>query len=115
MRILVVDDDPMMGKTFCDIFKINGYEADISLSGKDALEKLETNTYDIVLSDIKMSEMNGLELYRAIKKNFQYLPVVLMTAYVSHSLVDEAINEGVASVFTKPVNIKIILDFIKKI
>lgn len=112
LRILIVDDDPMMAKTLCDIIKITGYEADISSSGKEALEKLEHNKYHCVLSDIKMSGMNGLELYKNIKKKFADIPVVLMTAYTSPGLAEEALKEGVISVLTKPLDIKIILNFI---
>jgi DNA-binding NtrC family response regulator len=105
----------MMAKTLCDIIKIKGYEADISSSGKEALEKLERNEYHCVLSDIKMPGMNGLELYKNIKKKFADLPVVLMTAYISPGLAEEALKEGVISVLTKPLDIKLILDFISRL
>ena len=89
-RILIVDDDYRMAKTLRDILIIKGYETDLAHSGSEALEKVEETYYTCILSDIKMPEVNGVELYRAIKKIEPDLPVVLMTAY-SH---DKLIKKG---------------------
>ena len=112
MNILIVDDDLMMAKTLCDIMKAKGYEAEIANSAKEALKKLEDNKFDCVLSDIKMPDINGLELYRILQERFAHIPVILMSAYSSDNLVDEALEEGVISVLTKPLDLNLILNFI---
>ena len=67
--------------------------------------------FDCVLSDIKMPEINGVELYRAIKAQRPDMPVVLMTAYSSDSLVEEGLEEGAIAVLTKPLEIGLLLTF----
>ena len=67
--------------------------------------------FDCVLSDIKMPEVNGVELYRAIKAMNPDLPVVLMTAYSSDSLVREGLEEGAVAALTKPLDIGMLLTF----
>jgi len=111
-NILIVDDDFMMAKTLCDIMKAKGYEAEMANSAKEALKKLEDRTFDCILSDIKMPDINGLEFYRIVQQKFAPIPVILMSAYSSDNLVDDALKEGVISVLTKPLDINLILNFI---
>ena len=102
LHILIVDDNQMMVKTLQDILQIKGYQAEVAHSGPEALEKIEETTFDCVLSDIKMPDVNGVELYRAIKAHQPDLPVVLMTAYATDKLIEEGLQEGVIAVLTKP-------------
>ena len=112
MRILIVDDNQMMAKTLQDILKVKGFQAQAAYSGPEALTKLGSELYDCVLSDIKMPEINGLDLYRAIKIQQPDLPVVFMTAYAANKLIDEGLAEGVIGVLTKPLDIQKLLDFL---
>ncbi len=115
LRILVVDDDPNMAKTLTNIFRVKGYEAKAAHSGLDALEKMKQERFDCVLSDIKMPESNGVEFYRAIKARWSDLPVVLMTAYSSDSLVEEGLEEGAIACLTKPLDINLLLSFLSSL
>ena len=109
MRILIVDDDHRMAKTLTDIFKVKGCEAEDAYSGPEALEKVAEGHFDCVVTDIKMPEVNGVELYRAIKAMRPDLPVVLMTAYSTDKLVDEGLEEGAVGALTKPLDINLLL------
>ncbi|NOQ21391.1 MAG: response regulator [Candidatus Aegiribacteria sp.] len=109
--ILIVDDDQRMAKTLTDIFKVKGYKADIAHSAEEALERLSETHYDCIISDIKMPEVNGVELYRAVKKNHPDMPVVLMTAYSHDILVKDGLEEGAVAVLTKPLNINALLGY----
>ncbi len=111
LRILVVDDDRRMAKTLADIFQVKGYEVEVAHSGPEALEKVAGGRFDCVLTDIKMPEMNGVELYRAIKARQPDLPVVLMTAYSTDKLVQEGLEEGAVAALTKPLDINLLLSF----
>ena len=127
LRILVVDDDRMMAKTLVDILKVKGYEAEAVHSGSEALEKVtqgsfgsaqdrpfgsaQDRPFDCVLTDIKMPEVNGVDLYRAIKTRQPDLPVVLMTAYSADRLVEEGLEEGAIAALTKPLDINRLLCF----
>lgn len=111
LRILIVDDDRRMVKTLADIFRVKGYEADMAYSGSEALKKLAEDRFDCVLSDIKMPEVNGVELYRVIKAGQPDMPVVLMTAYFDDKLVREGLEEGAIAVLTKPLDMNKLLGF----
>ena len=111
MRILIVDDDRMVAKTLQDILRVKDYEVEVAYSGLEALQKLEKFFFKCVLSDIKMPEVSGVELYRAIKARQPELPVVLMTAYTTDKLVQEGIEEGVIACLTKPLDISLLLNF----
>ena len=88
-----------------------GYSAEIAHSGAEALDKVENTPFDCVLSDVRMPGIDGVEMYRAIKARRPDLPVVLMTAYASHHLVQEGLEEGVIAALTKPLDIGLLLRF----
>lgn len=111
LRILVVDDDPGMVKTLVDIFKVKGYEAEAAFSAPEALSKVAEGHFDCVLSDVRMPQVNGVELYRAIKAEQPDLPLVLMTAYSADHLVQEALAEGAIACLTKPLDVDALLHF----
>lgn len=112
LRVLIVDDNEMMVKTLRDILKLKGYFTEMAYSGPEALAKIEQSIFDCVISDIKMPEVNGVDLFRAIKQQQPTLPVVLMTAYATDKLVQEGLSEGVIAVLNKPINISQLLNFL---
>lgn len=111
LRILIVDDDYRMTRTLADILSLSGHEVTEAGSGPDALEKVRALSFDCVLTDIKMPEMNGVELHRQLREAQPGLPVVLMTAYASDDLIRLGLDEGVVGVFDKPLNINHLLGF----
>ena len=111
LRILVIDDDRRMAKTLVDILNVNDIEAEIAHDGREALEKVEKQDFVCVLSDIKMPQMNGVDLFWAIRDSQPELPVVLMTAYSTDTLVREGLSDGVIAVLNKPLDINLILNF----
>ena len=123
LRILVVDDHLMMAKTLVDILRVKGYEAEAAGSGPEALEKVaqvsfdsaQGKPFDCVLTDIKMPDVNGVELCRAIRARQPDLPVVLMTAYSTDKLVQEGLEEGAIAALTKPLDINALLSFFSSI
>ncbi len=110
--VLIVDDDRMMAKTLADILRLKHYIAEIAHSGSEALARVQQNGFDCVISDIKMPDMNGVELCRRIKQANPDLPVILMTAYSEETLIRQGKTEGASVVLTKPVKIDVILKFL---
>jgi two-component system response regulator (stage 0 sporulation protein F) len=100
-----------MAKTLVDIFRLKGHHAHVAHRAADALEMVKETKFDCVLSDVKMPDTNGVELYKAIKKTQPELPVMLMTAYSEDHLVKEGLAEGVVDVLTKPLNISDLLSY----
>ena len=111
LRILIVDDDQKMAKTLQDIITVKGYEVKSVNSGFEAMETLAEGQFDCILTDIKMPEMNGVELYKAIKGVQPDTPVVLMSAYTADELIREGLEEGAIACLTKPLNIEALLSF----
>ena len=102
-RILVVDDEQGIRDLVRDILSSDGYEVDAASSAPAALELLEERTYAIVLSDVKMPGMSGIELLAEIKKRRPELPVILLTAFGTIPQAVEAIREGALDFLEKPV------------
>jgi len=102
LHILIVDDDQRITRTLSDILNISGYQTTEASSGPDVLEKVRAMTFDCVISDIKMPEMDGVELHRRLHEIQPGLPVMLMTAYASDILTSQGLDEGVVGVLDKP-------------
>jgi DNA-binding NtrC family response regulator len=111
LRILIIDDDRRMAKTLVDILRVKGFEAEAANSAEEAITMLLGERFDTVLTDIKMPQMNGVELYKTMKIMQPDLPVVLMTAYSSDSLVKAGLEEGAIAVLSKPLEIDLLLSF----
>ena len=115
LNILVVDDDRNFAHTLCEILKSEGYKSKEVNSVKEAQEVLKEELFDCVLSDVKMPDKSGAELYMEIKDSMPNLPFILMTAYTSSEIIDEALQSGVLTALNKPINIKEVLEFFSKL
>jgi DNA-binding NtrC family response regulator len=111
-RALVVDDDRLMVKTLADVLALKGWEVSAAYSGRDAVQAALTSAFDVVLMDIKMPGMDGVDAFRAIKAQRPDVKVVLMTAYATQDRIAEAEREGVICVLPKPVNVATLLDLL---
>jgi len=103
-RVLVVDDDRSMVQTLSDILSLKGWAPDNAFSGEEAIAKAREVRPDVVLMDIKMQGMNGVDALRVLRREHPALKVVLMTAYSAAALVDEARAAGAIDVLSKPVS-----------
>ncbi len=113
INVLIVDDDVDMAETLCDILKAKGLQVEIALDGYKAVEKAKVKKFDLVLMDIKMPRMNGVDSYKKIKKLQPKSVVVMMTAYAAQDLVAESLKEGVYGIWYKPVEIEKIITLIE--
>jgi diguanylate cyclase (GGDEF)-like protein len=105
LRLLVVDDEEIMREFLREVLKDEGYEIDLAASGKEALRKMNSSEYDIVLTDIVMPELDGLGVVSATKE-LSYSPsVIVMTGYASMETAVESMKLGAADYITKPFNI----------
>ncbi len=100
--VLVVDDSQVDRRLVGGLLQRTGnFHLVYAVNGRDALEHVELDVPDVVLTDLHMPEMNGLELVEAIKSRYPLVPAVLMTAQGSEELAVEAIKRGAASYVTK--------------
>jgi CheY-like chemotaxis protein len=100
-RILVVDDNPLIVDLISRIFE-QRYDIDAASCASDALSKLEQTPVDLVLIDLILPEMNGLELFRAIRRLRPQQKALLTTAYQGDARVEQAIHEGALGCIYKP-------------
>lgn len=107
--ILVVDDNLDIAGVLADILEVKGYSVLAANSGAEALLFLREHPVDILLTDVRMPQMNGLELYREAHKNFPNLVTIFMTAYAADDLIQQGMAEGVKTVLTKPLDMKFML------
>jgi CheY-like chemotaxis protein len=110
--ILVVDDDPDTCRNLADILGDLGYRVDTAPDGPSALEKVRRAPYEIALLDFKMPGMNGLELYREIKRLRPETVAIIVSAYTDPSTRDAAIGAGVWQVMPKPVDFPALLGLV---
>jgi len=115
ISILVVDDIPTMTETLADILEAKGFVVLAATSGAEALEILRTQPVDILLTDVKMPEMNGLELYRKTRKLYPKLATIFMTAYAADELIQQARVEGITAILEKPVDMHFLFTLISSI
>ena len=109
LSILVVDDDPSMAGTLVDILDVKGYKVHAAYCGAEALQMLREHPVDVMLTDVRMPDMNGVELYRATRKTHPNLRTFLMTAYSDDAIIQKGMEEGIKTVFTKPVDIDLLV------
>ena len=111
-RIIVVDDNGNMARTLSDILVLNGFKVTYSFSAREALEHIHKQPYDCLISDIKMPDMDGLELSRQVMASEQPIPVVLTTGYATQQILKDMADIGVEKVFLKPVEIELLLGYL---
>ncbi len=111
--ILVVDDEADTCRNLSDILTDLGYQVDTALDGFAALELANKQCYDIALLDLKMPGMDGLTLYRELRKLCSQTVAIVVTAYASKATAEEALAAGAWQVLPKPVDFPRLLEFVE--
>ena len=106
VRILVTDDDHVSCQFFAEALADEGYVVDQAYSGEDTLIRLQDQPYDLLITDVRMPGMNGLEVTRRVRSTYPQLPVVVMTAFGSMETAIEAIRDGAFDYVSKPMNLE---------
>lgn len=103
-KILIIDDDPTICLMLQGLLKRKNFDADIVFSAGEALKKLETIRFDLVLSDFRLPDFDGLDLLQKIKSMHPQVPVIIMTSYADIRTAVNAIKMGAFEYVTKPLN-----------
>ena len=104
-RILVVDDQDVILKTIVAAFKDTSCEISAVNNPVKAYQMVEDEHFDIVITDIQMPEMNGLDLLRKIKKHNGMIPVIIITGYTTINNILNAFRYGAFDFFFKPIKL----------
>lgn len=111
-RILLVDDEPNLRASLATTLLAEGYEVIEAKDGQEALEKLEYQTVDLILTDIHMPRRSGIELFHEVRRRHPGVPVVMMTAFANEHLIEDVLAAGVFTVIDKPFDIAPMLQLV---
>ncbi|MDD9304608.1 MAG: sigma-54-dependent Fis family transcriptional regulator [Desulfobacter sp.] len=100
--ILVVDDEISMREFLDMLLSKQGYKVSLAKNGNQALKKIQKKTYDLVLTDIRLGDITGLDVLRAVKKENTETVVIMISAYSTTEIAVEAMNEGAYDFVPKP-------------
>ncbi len=114
-RILIVDDEKTIAKALFRLFTHHNYTVDTADNGEDALKSALKKNYDLILLDIILPKMNGVEVLKKIKEKKPKVPIIMMTAYSNKEYLDMAQKLGAKEALLKPfVNIDEVLKTAQK-
>lgn len=109
-KILVVDDELIVIRSAERVLKAEGFNVEGVLSGREAILKMEQNNYDLVLTDLKMPEVDGITLIRWMRKSRPSIGIVVITGYPSQETIKEALDLGIIDYVPKPFTPAVLID-----
>ena len=109
-RILIVDDDESIRKTMTAILEDEGYMVDSASSGKEAIQKTNNTTYNLALLDIRLPDMEGVELLKLMKDSVPRTRKIMVTGYPSVQNAIGALNKNADAYLVKPMDVEKLLD-----
>lgn len=113
-RIMVVEDEVLLGEVLCDLLNLEGYDTIYAENGQLALDMIEKMPPDLVLTDLIMPKINGLELLSIIKEKYPEIGVIMLTAYGTVESSVKALKEGAFDYITKPYKEKEIMQCLER-
>ena len=114
-KILIAEDEDITLKHLVGVLKSEGYEASGTHNGQDALRMIEGEYFDLLITDIKMPGMSGLELLSIVKSKYPEIEVIIITGFGTIGSAVEAIKEGAIDYITKPFDLDELIIRVKKI
>ena len=102
---MVIDDEPIVGKRLKQIFEKAGYKVAAFTQGAAALQELEKGSYDIIVTDLKMEGVDGMDILKAAKLKNPDAKVIIITGFAKMETATEAFREGVFDFIAKPFKI----------
>jgi DNA-binding response OmpR family regulator len=111
MRVLLVDDEEELVSTLGERFSLRGIEADVVTTGVDAINLVREKDYDVVILDIKMPGMDGLQVLKKMKEMRPHIKIILLTGRGSEKESEKGLKEGAYAYLVKPIKIE---DLVKR-
>lgn len=113
IKILLVDDEKEFVETLADRIKLRDHKAEVALNGEQALKKLDDQIPDVVVLDLKMPGIDGMEVLRRIRKAYPKVQVIMLTGHGSEKHKNEAKKLGAFEYLQKPVDIDTLMKKVK--
>ena len=112
-RILIVDDDQAIRATIKAILEDEGYDVEVASNGKEAIEKTQGESYNAALLDIRLPDIEGVELLKLMKDNIPKMRKIMITGYPSIQNAVEALNKNADAYLIKPVDVDELLSTVR--
>ncbi len=116
-RILLVDDDPMITELVVDMLGMEGYEVDTATNGIEALRKLESQRYDLIITDLHMPKLDGSGFYRELsqRKVHSLKRIIFLTGTTGVSEEHRLVQESGVPVLLKPFNVVELIELVRRL
>jgi len=116
-RILLVDDDPMITELVVDMLSIEGYDVDTANNGIEALQKLERQRYDLIITDLHMPKLDGSGFYRELgrRKLHSLKRIIFLTGTTGASDEHRFVQESGVPVLFKPFNVSDLIELVRRL
>jgi len=114
MDILILDDEPIVGKRLLPALKKDGHQVEIFVDPKKAVSRLEEKNFDIVVTDIRMDELDGIQVLETVTSRSPRTKVIMITGYATLELARESLTKGAFEFIAKPFRLGEIRDTILK-
>jgi DNA-binding NtrC family response regulator len=115
LKILIVDDEPVMHKLLSSFIFELGHQSESTYNGPEALKAIEDQSFDLILTDVRMPGMDGLELLEKIHQSHPQLPVVVITGHGDPTMSEKAKALGAYDFIIKPVSLVKFMQLVKEI
>ena len=113
-QILIVDDNPHMTSLLAETLEFFDYKGIAATDGEEALHKLKEDSFDMVITDLRMPRMGGMDLLRAIKDSFPDLPVVVITGFGTEASKSDVLSAHADGFLSKPFKVDEIKEVLQK-
>jgi two-component system, NtrC family, response regulator AtoC len=114
IRTLVVDDDELTREMLGEVLGRQGHEVIYAADGSEAVRKLAQGSFDLIISDIQMAKVSGLELLDAVARDHPDTPLILVTAYAEPKAAMDAMSRGAADYLTKPIDLAALIATVQR-
>ena len=114
-RVIVIDDERIVGQMIKASMEPDGYKVETFLNAEPAFARLRQEKFDVVITDLKMKGIDGMEVLRTIKTAYPEIKVIMITAFASLDSAVEAMKSKVDGFFAKPVKIKDLKECVRKL
>lgn len=102
LSVMLIDDEPIVGKRLKPALEKSGYEVEIYETGAAALKRIEEKSFDIVVTDVRMDEVDGMDILASVTEKAPRTKVIIITGYATIELAREALAKGAFDFIAKP-------------
>ncbi|NIQ97487.1 MAG: response regulator, partial [Desulfuromonadales bacterium] len=118
-KVLLVEDDPLISDVMLELFKHRQWRTTLARNGQEALDSCEDQTFDVILMDVQMPDLHGLEVTRRLrsreKQGAPATPIIALTAHAGKSDRERCLEAGMDEVLTKPVKMEELISTIREV